>query len=465
MVAGTPLRDQLRRAFTAQPHLGAALKPRLNKYIPHYPHPPQAAFLLCNHVREVFYGGQGGGGKSDALLMGALQYVDVPDYAALILRRTYSDLSLPGALLDRARAWLTGTDARWDDRLHTWTFPSGARLVFGFLEHEVDKYRYRSAEFQYIGFDELTDFLETMYRFLFSRLRRLAGFPVPVRMRSASNPGGVGHDWVKSRFIDTFPTARRLFIPARLADNPSLDREEYTESLMELDPIDRARILAGDWSTRPEGGRFQRDWFPLVDAAPLDRLLVVRYWDLAATDRQSARDPDYTAGLKLGWDRHGDGAFHVLDLVRTQASPAHVETLVRAVAEFDGRTVPVLIEQDPGQAGVSQVDHYARVVLPGFTVRGVKHTGDRVVRSGPTSSAAERRLIRLVRGPWVAEFLDDVSGFPVAPHDDVTTALIGAHEAITRPARRARRRRVHGVNRATTPTPLARRRDHLRRVS
>ena len=95
--------------------------------------------------------------------MGALQFVDVPGYAAILFRRTYADLSLPGALMDRAKEWLAGTAARWSDKEKTWHFPSGATLTFGYLEHEDDKYRYQSSEFQFLGFDELTQFSEAQF--------------------------------------------------------------------------------------------------------------------------------------------------------------------------------------------------------------------------------------------------------------------------------------------------------------
>lgn len=160
------------------------------------PHPRQKQFLLLGDIREVFFGGQGGGGKSEALWFGALQYVHLSTYAALILRRTYADLAKPGALMDRSKAYLTGTKAVWNETKKQWRFPSGATITFGHLENEEAKYDFASAEFQYIAFDELTHFTETQYTFLFTRLRKNVtgdGADIPLRMRSASNPGSRGH--------------------------------------------------------------------------------------------------------------------------------------------------------------------------------------------------------------------------------------------------------------------------------
>src|ERR1700688_1700143 len=104
---------------------GISLEPRSNGYIPHLPTARQAAFLFLDCL-EAFYGGAGGGGKSDALLMAALQYVDVPGYSALIIRRSMPDLAMPNALLDRSRRWLGGrNDAHWDETKKRWTFASG----------------------------------------------------------------------------------------------------------------------------------------------------------------------------------------------------------------------------------------------------------------------------------------------------------------------------------------------------
>lgn len=199
-----------------------------NPWIPHDPTLKQAEFLLLSE-REVLYGGSAGGGKSDALLMAALQFVDVPGYSALLLRRSYADLALPGALMDRAHQWLYGTSAVWNAAEKTWTFPSGATLTFGYLDRVNDKYRYQSSEFQFIGFDELTQFTEEEYTYLFSRLRRRADLPVPLRMRAASNPGGIGHDWVRRRFLLEPGTSSRRFLPASLHDNPICSRRSTSQ--------------------------------------------------------------------------------------------------------------------------------------------------------------------------------------------------------------------------------------------
>jgi hypothetical protein len=174
-----------------------ALDVELN-YVPHEPTPRQQAALLLDDlgVLEAFYGGAGGGGKSDWLLMAALRFVHVPRYAALLLRRTYPELAMPEAIMDRAKTWLAGVPGvRWNDRDYRFTFPTGATLSFGHLQTTSDKYRYAGAAFQFVGFDELTGFNESDYRFLFTRLRKPSGLDdddplanIPLRMRAARTP-------------------------------------------------------------------------------------------------------------------------------------------------------------------------------------------------------------------------------------------------------------------------------------
>jgi len=146
-----------------------------------------------NAIFEGFYGGAAGGAKSDALLMAALQFVMVPTYRAIILRQNYAQLSKSGALMERAAEWLAPTDAHWNGQEKKWTFPSGATLEFGHIEHGMKSaYNYSGANFHFVGIDEVTDIEENVYTFLMSRCRRTVGDDfIPLRFRCASNPIGI----------------------------------------------------------------------------------------------------------------------------------------------------------------------------------------------------------------------------------------------------------------------------------
>ena len=332
--------------------------------------------------------------------------------------------------MDRSKEWLGGTQAHFNSMEHIWTFPSGATLTFGNLEHEQDKYRYQSAEFQFIGFDELTQFTESQYRYLFSRLRRLEDSSIPLRMRSASNPGNIGHDWVKRRFIDEGTTSGRPFIPAKLEDNPNLDRETYIINLRYLDPITRRQYLNGDWTARHGGSIFKREWFATVNDYPHEAH-TVRFWDLAATKPKDNSDPDYSVGAKLAVK---EGVYYVIDIKRDRLRPKELEALIQQTAELDSTTTRIYMEQEPGSSGVSQIDHYNRIVLQGYSFWGVKTTGPKEERATPVSSAAEAGNIKLVKGSWsINDLLDEFEAFPQGSHDDQVDAVSGAFLQLHKP--------------------------------
>lgn len=148
------------------------------RWSPHEPFGRGKLFIDdLRYEKEVFYGGAAGGMKSDHLLQAALEYVDVPGYAAILFRRTYKDLSKPEALMSRAHTWLDehvrAKRIRWNGEAHQFQWlHSGAILAFGHLDSENDKLEHQSAAYQFIGFDELTQFSESQYTYLFSRLRR-----------------------------------------------------------------------------------------------------------------------------------------------------------------------------------------------------------------------------------------------------------------------------------------------------
>lgn len=392
---------------------------KLNKYIPQIPTAKQAAFLLLPSL-EAFFGGSAGGGKSSTLLMAALQYVDVPEYAGVIFRRTYADLAKPEALMDRAHTWLGGTDARWNGQEHAWRFPSGARIVFSHLEHEASKYDHQSAAYQFCGFDELTAFTETQYRYLFSRLRRLKGFSVPLRMRGASNPGNIGHSWVRQRFIVEGSTMRRPYIPARLEDNPYLDTAAYEESLAQLDQVTRQQLRDGDWDASIAGEMFQRHWFPIVTDYPRGARML-RCWDLAGTEPSAQNtDPDWTVGALIAY---AQGQYWIVDVQRFRLTPKKVEDRIAQQAAIDGTPVEILIEQEPGSSGKAVIEDFQRRVLTGYSVRGIPSTGSKLDRARPAASAAEAKNIMLVEGPWITPFLETLCLFPNGKHDDDVDVL------------------------------------------
>lgn len=245
------------------------------------------------------FGGAVGGGKSETLLMGALQYVDIPGYAALLIRDTYRNLSMEGSLIDRSISWLMGTDAKWNEGKKRWTFPSGSTLSFGYLDSPNDHFNYQSSEFQYIGIDEVVNIRENQATYMFSRIRRktpeayyndLKKLPkfkrlndeqidyyykeysnIPLRYRCASNPPtreqlkrGL---WVKKKYIaqDTREEGV-VFIPSKLEDNRYVDTEEYEKSLDKLDEITREQLRHGNWNIQVEGIIFQKERLSYYDA-------------------------------------------------------------------------------------------------------------------------------------------------------------------------------------------------------
>lgn len=424
-------------------------------YTPGYPEPKQEVFLRLT-CTEAFYGGAAGPGKSWALLAGALQYVDVPGYDALLLRKTFPELTQAGGLIPMAHEWLDTTDAVWNEQRHEWRFPSGATVTFGHLSTADAIRRYFGGERHYVGIDESTAFTWAHIRRLNRVLRRpsaaakqylrkspdgITAADVPLRLRLASNPGQIGHAWHRRRYIKkaTRP-AGVAYVPAKLSDNPHIDVETYLPRLRELDPIDQARLIDGDWDVVESGDVYNSMWLKVERTAPPMRQ-VVRRWDLAATEAKAnateaddegqligGDDPDFTVGLLYGVDLRGE--FWILDVIRGQWHAGDVEERMAETAARDGKAVAIGVNQDPAQAGKSQIRHIARDVLPGYNLRGYRETGDKTTRARITAAAAANGLVHILDGPYVEDFLDEVQAFPQG-HDDQVDAWTGAHDQIT----------------------------------
>lgn len=233
------------------------------------PQEKQAAFMSRPEY-EALYGGAAGGGKSDSMLMEALRQVHIPHYRGIIFRKTYPMLT---DLIDRSREIYKRAypAADYNGSEHVWRFPSGSKIYFGNMQHVQDRINYQGKHYDFIGFDELTQFTWDEYSYMMSR-NRPNGPGTRVYMRATANPGGVGHGWVKARFITAAPPmtpikdvyevfspkgerltfeASRIFVPASVFDNKKLLENDpmYLARLAAMPEAEKQALLYGSWDS------------------------------------------------------------------------------------------------------------------------------------------------------------------------------------------------------------------------
>ena len=215
--------------------------------------------FIDSEAFETLFGGAAGGGKSYGQLVDALLYaLKYPKSKQIIFRSTFSDLEK--SLIRVSLNLYPLSIAKYNDSKHIWKFNNGSIIDFGYIQYEKDVYQYQSAEYDVIRFDELTHFTEYMYTYMISRCRGANSYP--KRIKSSTNPGGIGHTWVKDRFIDigepnTIHTCKletgedvtRIFIPSLVTDNKfMLDYDpDYIKRLDALPEKERNALKYGDW--------------------------------------------------------------------------------------------------------------------------------------------------------------------------------------------------------------------------
>lgn len=344
------------------------------------PHPRQALLHATTGVDEILYGGSSGGGKSRAARAEAVRMaLLVPGSRTILFRRSFPDLQR--AVVDYLRAEMPPGIARYNVTEHQWRFTNGSVIELAYLDSDADVYNYQGAEFQLVIFEEVTQFTEKQYKYLLSRLRaagivleRMRALGWRPRMIATGNPGGIGHAWVKARWIDPAPPETpftpeptetdpdpltRMFIPARVSDNPSIDIQAYDRTLAALDPALRRALRDGDWDVL-EGVRFGqwRRATHVIDPTVID-LPIIDYPRAVAVD-WGISDPFCALWLAL---LPGGLVYVYRELYATDLSPKQqCAAILAAEAEGEripGRPIPVVCDpamwaRSPHQPSVKQ---------------------------------------------------------------------------------------------------------------
>lgn len=396
--------------------------------------------------------------------MDAARYVTDSTYNAMIFRRKYTEIVMPGALWDTSQTLygaIGGVPVRGRAE---WQWSNGGKIKFSHLNEEQNVYDHQGGQYAYIGFDELTEFTQHQFMYLMTRNRPPDGCKVPPRIRATCNPDAdswvaefiawwidqetgyaipersgvlqyfyveenkpvwVGPEW---RDPDGNPPMSVTFIHSALSDNRILMERDptYKANLAGKDRVTRERLLRGNWKITFMGNVFDPAWFGYADHRPTG-VRFVRYWDLAATEvsEKDKNDPDWTAGVLCCIY---DNKFYICDIVAFRLTPGKAEQLMRDTAEADGPEVEQWWEEEKGASG-KWANKYLEQIFAGYECHADPVSGSKVERALPWAAWAEFGRVVLVRGDWNKRFLGRAGKFPEGKRDEIDGAS-GAFRAL-----------------------------------
>jgi len=429
------------------------------------PNPGPQEDFLASSADITIYGGAAGGGKTWALLYDLMRGVDDPHFRAVVLRRKVPNITNQGGLWDESRQMypLFHGVSKSSPRLE-WTFPSGAKVGFTHLQHEDTVYDHKGAQYTAICFDELTEFEESQFWYMFTRARSPgsrfrpwvrattnpdatswvaklldwwideSGYAIPERsgMLRYCRREGDALVWVEPDELDQDgnPPISITFIPATLDDNPELLKVDptYRARLRIQGKVEAARLADGNWKVSNRDGLFkhhrvgEKTIYPGQLPAGLSWW---RYWDLADTEpHEKNPDPDWTASVKgaLHTGDQGD-TLYLADATFDRLEGARKREMMRRVAEDDGVDVSIGIEQEPGSSGKEIARDYRLNYLSGYHVKSDRPTSSKSVRASRWLPLAEEARVVVVldedgRVPWWVDVLvSQLDHFPDKPRD------------------------------------------------
>ena len=424
----------------------------------------------------VIYGGAAGAGKTYALLLAALRYKNVPGYSCTIFRKNYNQIFAQGGLYDTSFEMYSGIKgALYKASKGEWSFSDAngklvSKINFKHIERDEELQSYQGAQICGLLYDELTHFTSQQFFYMLSRNRSTCG--VKPFVRATCNPDA--DSWV-AEFIewwidqDTgYPIPERsgklryfirrdetlywantkqelweqfnlvtpeeraeprsaTFVCATLQDNEILMKTNpsYLANLKALPIIERERLLYGNWKIKQAAGMFfkKEQVGNYIRLIPDDVLVWVRCWDLAATEKTSAGDPAYTAGVLMG--KRKNGRYVVADVINRQMAASDVRKTIKMTAELDrlrfGNKVMIRIPQDPGQAGKEQAQTYIKE-LSGYAIRAVPESGSKESRAEPMAAQWQAGNFDILIAPWNEMYLTQLENFPEGKFKDMVDA-------------------------------------------
>lgn len=445
---------------------------RKNKYIPISDAQKKMLELDLLGVKDVCMFGASGAGKTIALIISSLGiYIDKkgnrkflvnrPEYRCLVLRREAVLLERAG-LLSTAQTWYRNyfPTVKYNKVNKTFTFPSGAQITFAGCERDEDKEKFKGySELHCVCFEELTQFSESIFNFITSRMRTKTD--IPLRIRSTTNPGDLYEDWVRERYKYwitkcVVPLEREMQCTSgeviyrqydRLSNKVIVSNKEFegSESISGVETFINdvkkdndvlmsnalgngvliSQLVEGIWGLKDASGTFFKEhYFSVVDEVPTPKV-TCRYWDKACSGQKG----DYLCGMKVSHFKKGTESFYVIeDTILVKPEPSEVFNIIKKAAKEDGEHVTCILEKEPGSSG-KELSYIYKSDLERDRVRVLidEKRVSKIDRASFIAPLAKSKHIMYIQKSEMNEVLKQLVSFPSKNiNDDAVDCLSGA---------------------------------------